>query len=82
MNKQQLIAALDKYPNDVQILLATDPEGNTFSTLDEGFSIEYVEADYAGGQTDAVFNGEDLSEDSEDGNIPETFRQVLVFWPV
>jgi hypothetical protein len=81
MNKKQFVESLDKYPDDIEILLAADSEGNTYALL-EGSSIEYVDKDYNGSPTDEVFNGEDLAEDAEDGQIPSNFKEVLVFWPV
>lgn len=80
MHKDPLNEVLSKTPGNPRILLAKDSEGNEFSAI-EGWSIEYVDKDYAGGRTEDVFNEEDLLEDSDDETIPDNFVPVLVLWP-
>jgi len=80
MNKPQLIAEINKLPDNVEFLVSKDAEGNAFSPL-EAFSLEYVdELDYDSGIIENVFTEEDLREDSEDGEIPDNFRLVAVAW--
>lgn len=80
MNKPQLIAEINKLPDNVEFLVSKDAEGNAFSPL-EAFSLEYVdELDYDTGIIENVFTEEDLREDSEDGEIPDNFRLVAVAW--
>lgn len=81
MNKKQLIETLEKFPDNIDILMSQDAEGNGFSSMD-GYSVEYVRDDYDGGRTEELFTEEDLVDDTEDGAVPDYFRKVLVVWPV
>ncbi|WP_395000392.1 hypothetical protein [Acinetobacter sp.] len=35
MNKQELIKALEKYPDDIELMVSRDSEGNGFSSVYE-----------------------------------------------
>lgn len=79
-----LVRILEKNP-DLQILVASDAEGNSFSSLDD-VSIQYVDRHYAGGRTEEIWDAEDLLDDVEDSDeeaeVLSNFKKVLVIWPV
>lgn len=83
MNVAQLIARLQSnYELTDLVMIATDEEGNTFNLVDD-LSAEFVEMDYDGGETDALFSEDDFS-DQEGFTVKEfekNFKRVVVFWP-
>lgn len=82
MNKESLIAWLNKIPGNPRIMLAADSEGNCFSNLDEpceGFVPNY----YAGGSTEEVFEAKDLVDEADpDEAVLEDFTSVVVLYPL
>lgn len=84
MNKKQLIDSLSKVPDTMEILLASDAEGNQYSSV-EDLSTMLVDKAYAGGRTEDLFDAEDLLDDSDEDDpelVTENFTEVLVLWPV
>lgn len=80
MTSEELIAFLQKNP-DAEVLLASDAEGNSFSSLDETCHA-YVLKDYEGGPTDEVFEAEDLVDPADpDEAVLSHFRAVVVIYP-
>lgn len=80
MNSEELIVFLQKNP-DAEVLLASDAEGNSFSSLDDA-SHAYVLKHYTGGPTDEVFEAEDLVDPADpDEAILDHFRPVVVIYP-
>lgn len=84
MNKKQLLDSLSKVPDTMEILLASDAEGNQYSSV-EDLSTMLVDKTYAGGRTEDLFDAEDLLDDSDEDDpelVTENFKEVLVLWPV
>jgi hypothetical protein len=80
MNSEELISFLQKNPSD-EVLLASDAEGNSFSSVDE-VTKSYVLKDYDGGRTEEVFDAEDLVDETDpDEAVLEHFKPVLVIYP-
>jgi hypothetical protein len=81
MDKDSLIAWLQKLPGNPEVILAADAEGNSFSALDEpceGFVPKY----YDGGRTDDVFSEGDLTDEADpDEAVLEKFKRVIVLYP-
>lgn len=82
MNKKELIDSWSHLPDDIEIILASDSEGNSFSPAYDHSVEYYLKSDFDAGRTDELFSREDVLDDSEDGQIPSTFTEVLVIWPV
>lgn len=84
MLASQLIQHLEKHPT-LQILIASDAEGNTFSSFDDS-SIQFVDKTYQGGTVEDVWDSEDLldevDDDADEASVLANFKQVLVLWPV
>lgn len=84
MNKSQLIEAISKLPDDIEFIVSSDAEGNSYSDLVD-VSLEYVlKVDYEVGDMESVFSEEDIAEDfpEEEGRIPDEFIPVAVIWRV
>ena len=80
MNSEDLITFLQKNP-DAEVLLASDAEGNSFSSLDEACHA-YVFKDYESGPTEEVFEAEDLVDPADpDESVLQHFRPVVVIYP-
>ena len=74
MTVKELIKQLEEFPDDREILLAGDPEGNYFRRL-EGFGTSMYRED---GRILEVYNEEDLEpEDIKSGN----YKKCLIIWP-
>ena len=74
MTIKKLIEQLEEFPDDREILLASDPEGNHFRRL-EGFGTSMYRED---GRILEVYNEEDLEpEDIKSGN----YKKCLIIWP-
>lgn len=77
MNVKQLRNLLLDYPDDLEILMAEDAEGNGFNRLIE-FSVYYIPPnDDKHGSVAEVF---DVALGVEDGYWAD-FEPRLVFWP-
>lgn len=80
MTPEELIAFVQKNPTTL-ILVASDAEGNSFSSVDEVHPA-YVLKDYEGGRTDEVFDAEDLVDETDpDEAVLQHFKPVLVIYP-
>lgn len=89
MNVRELREVLAKLPDDMQVILQKDAEGNGYSPLcggDEG--MYQAESTWSG---DVYITPEQLAEklaepnsrwDAEDDAPPEDSIRVLVLWPV
>lgn len=81
MNVKELKNLIDKLPDDMPVIIASDEEGNGFSHFD-GYSIShYTEDDY---EVD-IHNPEDIEDrkrwaesDQEDYVVPP---KAFVLWP-
>lgn len=78
--RDELIEGLSKVPGNTPIIQASDAEGNEFSEF-AGYSIEYINEDFDNDYELSVFNEDDIRDDN-DGEIPDNFKQVVVFWRV
>jgi hypothetical protein len=78
--KNDLLETLSKMPDNPSLIQASDAEGNEFSEF-AGYSIEYINEDFDNDYELSVFNEDDIRDDN-DGEIPDNFKKVLVFWRV
>lgn len=80
MNKPELIDLINKLPDDIQFLSATDDEGNSYRWIN-GVSVEYIHKyeaeDYI---VDSVLSEEDAKEDFTEEEIKEQLVKVAVIW--
>lgn len=76
MNKKQLIDALAHFPDEIEILVSSDSEGNEFSSLEFADPM-YTLRSYTGGRTEEIFSAEDLDDTEETDNL----KEVLILWP-
>jgi hypothetical protein len=74
MNVRQLRNLLLDYPDDLEILLAADPEGNGFHRLVELESRFIYANEDKHGAVEETYSQDDLDE-------PEEMEPRLVFWP-
>lgn len=82
MDKESLIAWLQKQPGNPKIMLASDSEGNSFAALDEPCE-GFVPKHYRGGATEEVWQEADLVDESDpDEAVLEGFNSVIVLWPL
>jgi hypothetical protein len=80
MNSEDLIAFLQKNPAD-HVILASDSEGNSFSSVAEAYDA-YVLKDYDGGRTDEVFDVEDIIDEADpDEAVLAHLKRVVVIYP-
>lgn len=80
MSPEELITFLQKNPA-TEVLLASDAEGNSFSSVDEVCNA-FVLKHYRGGPTDEVFEAEDLVDEADpDEAVLAHFRPVVVIYP-
>lgn len=83
MKVKQLIAELKKLPQDAEVIMSRDAEGNGFSPLD-GFDIGTIHPDEVGQhRIDAFFSNSHTDEACglEKGER-ETFVKAICIWPV
>lgn len=82
MRKDDLILWLKSVPGNPEVLLASDAEGNSYSSLSDG-SEEFAPKDYEGWMTEEIFAREDLVDEADpDEAVLEDFKGVIVLWPV
>lgn len=74
MNIKQLIEKLKEYPENMQVKVAQDPEGNGFSSLED------IEQSYFREDWNEIFNMEDLLEQEKE-EIGNVVTEVLILWP-
>lgn len=80
MDSEELISFLQKNPG-TKVLLAADPEGNSYSSVDE-VCRAYVFTDYVQGETEEVFDAEDIVDESDpDEAVLTHFKPVVVIYP-
>lgn len=80
MKSEDLAAFLLKNP-DEEVLLASDAEGNSFSSVAEAYTA-YVLKDYSGGETDEVFDVEDVVDAADpDEAVMAHLKRVVVIYP-
>jgi hypothetical protein len=80
MDSEELISFLQKNPG-TKVLLASDPEGNSYSSVDEACRA-YVFTDYVQGETEEVFDAEDIVDESDpDEAVLANFKPVVVIYP-
>lgn len=80
MNKKQLIEALATATDDTIILVSSDAEGNSYSSLEYVGSMLIPQV-YSGGETEDIFSEEDVILDYEDEESSEMFKPVVVLYP-
>lgn len=78
MNVGQLKAELAEYPDDMQIILSQDEEGNGFSPL-----YDVAESMWAGEYDQTYVPDEFIGTQgyTEEDRAPEDAVKVLVLWP-
>lgn len=80
MNKQELIAEINKLPDDIEFLSSTDDEGNSYRWL-SGVSLEYIRKEEADSwEIDSVMSEEDVREDYEEDEVDLYLKKVAVIW--
>ena len=80
MKSEDLAAFLLKNP-DEEVLLASDAEGNSFSSVAEAYTA-YVLKDYSEGETDEVFEIEDITDAADpDEAVLVHLKRVVVIHP-
>lgn len=80
MNKQQLLAEINKLPDDIQFLSATDDEGNSYRWI-SGISVDYIRKDEAEDYLiESVLSEEDAKEDYSDEEVSLYLQKVAVVW--
>lgn len=76
-----LIERLQKFPQNLEVVLSTDAEGNSFKSL-EDVEVYFVEKPDPGTDTiESVFTEEDLADESPEV-LEYAFKKVAVFWPM
>lgn len=83
MNVKQLRDLLNTLPDDMEIILSKDSEGNRFSPLADynADSIYQPETTYSGLVYDDCWTAEDACMDDDDWQKLLTNPRVLVLWP-
>lgn len=84
MNVEELRKFLESYPDDVEIILQKDSEGNGYSPLDGADEAMYVAETAWSGEaymTDAQIDTH-LSGYTDEDRAPEDAVRVIVLWPV
>lgn len=76
MNKKQLLETLAHFPDEIEILVSSDSEGNEFSSLEFVDSMLTLKS-YTGGATEEIFSAEDLDDTEDTDNL----KEVLILWP-
>lgn len=80
MNKPQLIEEINKLPDDIEFLSATDDEGNGYRWI-SGISVDYIhKSENNGWETDSVLSEEDVQEDYTEQEIADNLVKVAVIW--
>jgi hypothetical protein len=77
MTKGELVKFLEQFPDDYQVIMATDQEGNGFFRLDEIVSGFYSKEDL---DPEIGWDGEIVLLDEEELEPGEDFNCV-VLWP-
>lgn len=83
MNVKELRELLATLPDDMEIILSKDSEGNRFSPLSDynADSIYVPDSTYSGDVYDDVWTAEDASMDEEVWQKLLDGPRVLVLWP-
>jgi hypothetical protein len=80
MNKPELIAAINKLPDDIEFLSPKDDEGNGYRWL-TGVSLEYIRKDEAEGwEIDSVLSEDDVEEDYTPEEVELLLKKVAIIW--
>ena len=80
MNKPELIDLINKLPDDIEFLSATDDEGNSYRWI-SGVSVEYIRKEEAEEYiVESVLSEEDAKEDYTDEEINTQLKKVAVIW--
>lgn len=80
MNKQQLLAEINKLPDDIEFLSATDDEGNAYRWV-SGVSVDYIRKDEAESyEVESVLSEEDVKDDYTDEETAAILQKVAVIW--
>lgn len=81
MDKDSLIAWLQKHPGNPKIMLASDAEGSSFAPLEEPCE-GFVPKHYSSGETEEVFQKDDLVDETDpDEAVLDDFETTIVLWP-
>jgi hypothetical protein len=81
MDKDSLIAWLQKHPGNPKIMLASDAEGNRFALLEEPCE-GFFPKGYLGGETEEVFVKTDLVDETDpDEAVLDDFETTIILWP-
>lgn len=76
-----LVEELSKLPQDMEILAATDSEGNSFKRLEDIGTYFVEKPDPGTDEINEVFTEEDLDDEPQEV-LDYAFRKVAVIWPV
>lgn len=82
MKVKELIAALQEIPEDHEVLLSSDGEGNRFSKYADWGTCKIVDGDYA--HNVDVTTKRDWDDEAEDGLEDEEYPgdDAVILWPV
>lgn len=81
MNVKQLKEELSKYPDNMQILISSDEEGNGFNRLYELAESMWLRSDWDGDQIYVMPEMIGTHGYTEEDRAPEGAEKVLVLWP-
>ena len=75
MRVKELIAELQKYDENMDVVISCDPEGNYFETIDDlDYMFYYIpEDEYLQGYDEEDLEAEEIN--------PEAVKKVVVIWP-
>lgn len=73
----QLIKHLNSFPPNSVVLLSSDAEGNSYSSVDKA-SISYIDPGYSGGRLDYAFTEDELDDEEDYGT---NFEKIVIIWP-
>lgn len=84
MKVRQLVDLLLAMPQELEVKISSDPEGNGFYGL-SGHGIGYVESPVDRWYHEDLHDEDDIVEFPEDGDedpyVPAGYDKVLVLWP-
>lgn len=84
MNVKELKEALESLPDDMEVILQKDSEGNGYSPLSgaDANAIYIADSTYSGEVYDADWSADDCCMDQEDWEEMQARPRALVLFPI
>lgn len=73
MKTKDVIARLEDFPRDMEVFVSEDPEGNSFSPLED------IDESYFDIDNREAYHPDDVESEYED--TPDNLDKVLIIWP-